>query len=157
MRGPLLTQDEANLSRQLPQVKGFLQEVAATGLKQCSGLIHHVMAACKENLDAGFDFTDPVEYRLTAHIRHNQIQNHQIDKSAFIDLVVLDLVMPDMSGEAVFHRIREIKPGIKVLFASGHYMVDQTRALLQSGSSDFLQKPFNLRQLSTKIRLILGE
>ena len=83
MRGPLLTQDEANLSRQLPQVKGFLQEVAATGLKQCSGLIHHVMAACKENLDAGFDFTDPVEYRLTAHIRHNQIQNHQIDKSAF--------------------------------------------------------------------------
>ena len=74
-----------------------------------------------------------------------------------IDLVVLDLVMPDMSGEAVFHEIRKIKPGIKVLFASGHYMVDQTRALLQSGSSDFLQKPFNLRQLSTKIRLILGE
>jgi two-component system, cell cycle sensor histidine kinase and response regulator CckA len=79
------------------------------------------------------------------------------EKSSLIDLVVLDLVMPDMSGEAVFNKIREIKPSIKVLFASGHYMVDQTRALLQSGSSDFLQKPFNLRQLSTKIRLILGE
>jgi len=79
------------------------------------------------------------------------------EKSDLIDLVVLDLVMPDMSGEAVFNKIREIKPGIKVLFASGHYMVDQTRALLQTGSSDFLQKPFNLRQLSTKIRLILGE
>jgi two-component system, cell cycle sensor histidine kinase and response regulator CckA len=78
-------------------------------------------------------------------------------KSDIIDLVVLDLVMPDMSGEAVFKKFREIKPSIKVLFASGHYMVDQTRALLQSGSSDFLQKPFNLRQLSTKIRLILGE
>jgi two-component system, cell cycle sensor histidine kinase and response regulator CckA len=79
------------------------------------------------------------------------------EKSNLIDLVVLDLVMPDMSGEAVFNKIREIRPDIKVLFASGHYMVDQTRALLQSGSSDFLQKPFNLRQLSTKIRLILGE
>ena len=77
--------------------------------------------------------------------------------SDLIDLVVLDLVMPDISGEVVFHEIRKIKPGIKVLFASGHYMVDQTRALLQTGSSDFLQKPFNLRQLSTKIRLILGE
>jgi DNA-binding response OmpR family regulator len=65
--------------------------------------------------------------------------------------------MPDMSGEAVFNKIREIKPDIKVLFASGHYMMDQTRALLESGGSDFLQKPFNLRQLSTKIRLILGE
>jgi two-component system cell cycle sensor histidine kinase/response regulator CckA len=74
-----------------------------------------------------------------------------------IDLVVLDLVMPDMSGEAVFHEIRQIKPDVKVLFASGHYIVDQTRALLQTGSSDFLQKPFNLRQLSTKIRLILGD
>ena len=79
------------------------------------------------------------------------------EKSDLIDLVVLDLVMPDMSGEAVFHEIRQIKPDIKVLFASGHYIVDQTRALLQTGSSDFLQKPFNLRQLSTKIRRILGE
>ena len=74
-----------------------------------------------------------------------------------IDLVVLDLVMPDMSGEAVFNEIRKIRSDIKVLFASGHYMVDQTRALLEIGGSDFLQKPFNLRQLSTKIRLILGD
>jgi two-component system, cell cycle sensor histidine kinase and response regulator CckA len=79
------------------------------------------------------------------------------EKIDSIDLVVLDLVMPDMSGEAVFNEIRKIKPDIKVLFASGHYMMDQTRALLETGGSDFLQKPFNLRQLSTKIRLILGE
>lgn len=74
-----------------------------------------------------------------------------------IDLVVLDLVMPDMGGETVFNKIREIKPDTKVLFASGHYMSDQTRALLEAGSSDFLQKPFNLRQLSTKIRCIIDE
>jgi PAS domain S-box-containing protein len=74
-----------------------------------------------------------------------------------IDLVVLDLVMPDMGGESVFHKIREIKPDTKVLFASGHYMSDQTRALLGTGASDFLQKPFNLRQLSTKIRCIIDE
>ncbi len=72
-----------------------------------------------------------------------------------IDLVILDLVMPDMGGETVFHKIREIQPETKVLFASGHYMSDQTRALLETGSSDFLQKPFNLRQLSTKIRCII--
>ncbi len=79
------------------------------------------------------------------------------EKGNQIDLVVLDLVMPDMSGEAVFNEIRQIKPDIKVLFASGHYIVDQTQALLQTGRSDFLQKPFNLRQLSSKIRLILGK
>lgn len=74
-----------------------------------------------------------------------------------IDLVILDLVMPDLNGEEVFHKIRSIKPDVKVLFASGHYMGDQTRVLLQSGSSDFLQKPFNMRQLSTKIRRLLDE
>ena len=79
------------------------------------------------------------------------------EKKDQIDLVILDLVMPDLSGEAVFHKLREIKPAIKVLFASGHYMGEQTRALLENGGSDFLQKPFNLRQLSTKIRLMLDE
>jgi PAS domain S-box-containing protein len=74
-----------------------------------------------------------------------------------IDLVVLDLVMPDMGGEAVFHEIRKISPEIKVMFASGHYVSDQTRDLLKAGSSGFLQKPFNIRQLSSKIRCILDE
>ncbi len=79
------------------------------------------------------------------------------EKNNDIDLVVLDLVMPDMSGEAVFHKIRSIKSDVKVLFASGHYMGDQTRALLESGSSDFIQKPFSLRQLSSKIRCIIDD
>lgn len=79
------------------------------------------------------------------------------EKKDSIDLVVLDLVMPDMGGEAVFHEIRKINPEIKVMFASGHYVSDQTRALLEAGSSDFLQKPFNIRQLSGKIRCILDE
>ncbi len=78
------------------------------------------------------------------------LQNRDI-----IDLVILDLVMPDIDGEVVFRQIREKVPNIKVLFASGHYVVEQTRALLESGLSDFIQKPFNVRQLSTKIRTIL--
>jgi PAS domain S-box-containing protein len=72
-----------------------------------------------------------------------------------IELVILDLVMPDLDGEAVFNEIRKIDPDLKVLFASGHYMVEQTRALLDKGATDFIEKPFNLRQLSTKIRNLL--
>jgi two-component system, cell cycle sensor histidine kinase and response regulator CckA len=74
-----------------------------------------------------------------------------------IKLVILDLVMPDMDGENVFHEMRKIRPDIKVLFASGHYVMEQTRELLRNGSSDFLQKPFNMRQLSTKIRLMMDK
>lgn len=91
---------------------------------------------------------------LTANSGMNAIEIFKERKDS-IDLVLLDLVMPDMGGETVFHKIREIKPDIKVMFASGHYVSDQTRVMLQSGSSDFLQKPFNIRQLSSKIRCIL--
>jgi PAS domain S-box-containing protein len=72
-----------------------------------------------------------------------------------IDLVILDLVMPDVDGESVFREIRKIDEDIRVLFASGFYVVEQKRDLLENGASDFLQKPFNLKQLSTKIRRIL--
>ena len=79
------------------------------------------------------------------------------EQSASVNLVILDLVMPDVDGETVFHELRKIRSDIKVLFASGHYVMEQTRTLLQNGCSDFLQKPFNMRQLSTKIRRILDQ
>ncbi len=72
-----------------------------------------------------------------------------------IDLVILDMVMPDMDGEAVFKEMRQVQPDVKVLFASGYYVMEETSNLLQEGGSDFLQKPFNMNQLSTKIRKIL--
>ena len=72
-----------------------------------------------------------------------------------IDLVILDMVMPDMDGEAVFKEMRQVQPDVKVLFASGYYVMEETGNLLREGGSDFLQKPFNMNQLSTKIRKIL--
>lgn len=77
------------------------------------------------------------------------------DQYEKIDLVILDLVMPDLDGESVFREIRKIDKDIRVVFASGFYVVEQTRDLLENGASDFLQKPFNLKQLSSKIRCIL--
>jgi PAS domain S-box-containing protein len=72
-----------------------------------------------------------------------------------IDLVILDLLMPDMGGEIVYEKIKQIRPDVKVLFASGHYVGEQAQSLVQSEKCDFLQKPFNIRQLSTRIRQIL--
>jgi PAS domain S-box-containing protein len=72
-----------------------------------------------------------------------------------IDLVILDMVMPDLDGESVFREIKKIDSQVKVIFASGYYVVEQTRPLLENGRSDFIQKPFNLKQLSTKVRCII--
>jgi CheY-like chemotaxis protein len=74
-----------------------------------------------------------------------------------IDLVILDMVMPDMDGEATFDRIREIQPEVPVLLSSGYAIDDRTRAILQRGCNGFIQKPFNLSALSQKIRHVLDE
>jgi two-component system, cell cycle sensor histidine kinase and response regulator CckA len=72
-----------------------------------------------------------------------------------IDLVILDMVMPDLDGEAVFKVLRAIRPDIKVLFASGFYLIEQASSLLSKGTTDFLQKPFSMHQLSTRVRRML--
>jgi len=83
--------------------------------------------------------------------------NCYAEKNEAIDLVILDMVMPDMDGEEVYGKLRDIRPDIKVIFASGYYDIEQAKALLAKGRSGFLQKPFNMQQLSTKIRGLLDK
>lgn len=94
-------------------------------------------------------------YRLLiADSGRKAIQSFKENKDR-IALVILDMVMPDLDGEAVFEELRAIRPDIKVLFASGYYIMEQAGSLLSRGGTDFLQKPFNMNQLSIKIRRML--
>ncbi|MBW1793676.1 MAG: response regulator [Deltaproteobacteria bacterium] len=72
-----------------------------------------------------------------------------------IDMVVLDMVMPEMSGGEAYDRIKEINPNIKALLASGYSMDGQGQQILERGCNGYIQKPFNIEQLSHKLREIL--
>ena len=72
-----------------------------------------------------------------------------------IDLVILDLVMPGIKGDQVFDIIRKIQPQMPVLLSSGYAINGQATAVLEKGCNGFIQKPFNLSELSKKIREIL--
>jgi CheY-like chemotaxis protein len=76
--------------------------------------------------------------------------------SESIDLVVLDMVMPNMNGGEVFDRIRAIHPEVKVLLASGYSLSGEAEEIMQRGCNGFIQKPFNVAQLSRKIRSVLA-
>jgi PAS domain S-box-containing protein len=71
-----------------------------------------------------------------------------------IDLVILDLIMPDIGGGEVFDKLRVIKPGIKVLLASGYSMGDAA-AIIDRGCNGFIQKPFGMEKLSHAIREVI--
>ena len=69
-----------------------------------------------------------------------------------IDLVILDMIMPDMGGGAVFDALKAINPEVLVLLSSGYSLSGQAEEILSRGCVGFIQKPFTLEQLSAKIR-----
>ena len=74
---------------------------------------------------------------------------------AKIDLIVLDMIMPKMGGGETYDRLKKIKPEVKVLLSSGFSINGQASEILNRGCNGFIQKPFNLQNLSQNIRAIL--
>ncbi len=72
-----------------------------------------------------------------------------------VDLVLLDMIMPGMDGGMTFDQLRELYPSLPVILSSGYSIEGQATQIIKRGCNGFLQKPFNLSELSQKIRLIL--
>jgi DNA-binding NtrC family response regulator len=69
-----------------------------------------------------------------------------------VDLTILDMRMPDLSGLEIFAEINKIRPGFKVLIMSGDLEDERIEELLSSGSIGFIPKPFSVNLLDQKIR-----
>jgi two-component system cell cycle sensor histidine kinase/response regulator CckA len=73
------------------------------------------------------------------------------------DLVLLDLVMPGLSGEETLAQLRAIRPNVAVVLMSGYSEADTLARLADSRSPlEFLQKPFTREMLKVKLRALLG-
>jgi len=74
-----------------------------------------------------------------------------------IDLLITDVVMPEMDGPALVEEVRSRRPDMKVIFISG-YAESAFRQRASDGSMlHFLAKPFSLKQLATKVKDVLEE
>jgi len=72
-----------------------------------------------------------------------------------IDLILLDMVMPDMSGKETFQALKKICPDIKVVLISGFSQNGKAAEILNRGALGFIQKPFKLYDLSKMIADVL--
>ena len=73
-----------------------------------------------------------------------------------VDMVILDMIMPDMGGGEVYDRIKEINSNVKVLLSSGYSLDGQASEILRRGCDAFIQKPFTVKELSGRISEILA-
>jgi CheY-like chemotaxis protein len=77
------------------------------------------------------------------------------EKKIEIDIVILDMIMPSMSGGETFDKLRAINPHVKVVLSSGYSINGQASEIMQRGCNGFIQKPFNIQELSQKIQEVL--
>jgi two-component system cell cycle sensor histidine kinase/response regulator CckA len=73
-----------------------------------------------------------------------------------IDLVILDLSMPIMSGEETFRELHRIRPNTPVLLSSGFNESEAVRRFLGKGLAGFVQKPYTAHQITESIRQTLS-
>jgi DNA-binding NarL/FixJ family response regulator len=66
------------------------------------------------------------------------------------------MIMPEKSGKVTYEELKKIDPNIKVLLVSGYSLNKQVEELILQGCNGFIQKPFDIIELSQKLREILG-
>jgi CheY-like chemotaxis protein len=71
-----------------------------------------------------------------------------------IDLVILDMAMPVMSGRETYIEIRKINPPVKVILSSGFRQDRRVQEIIDMGASAFLQKPYSLTTLIRTIQSV---
>lgn len=92
-----------------------------------------------------------VEIVTTGYEAVEKLKEHK-DK---FDLVMLDMLMPQLSGNETFLMLRNIQPDLKVLAMSGYTSEESVKSILQNGGKGFIQKPFTIADLSKKVRVCL--
>ena len=74
-----------------------------------------------------------------------------------IDLMISDVVMPEMDGPALLIKVREKMPDLKVIFVSGYAEENVRQDIADDTSVEFLPKPYSLDQINTKVKDVLGK
>ncbi len=78
-----------------------------------------------------------------------------IEKKDEIDLVILDMIMPNLDGSETFRRLKAFDNDVRVLISSGFSKDDTARRLMTEGVTDFLGKPYQVGELLDKVQRAL--
>ncbi len=105
--------------------------------------------------DIGKDMLEKLGYTILVAFSGAEAINIFNANRDEVKLVILDMIMPDMSGGETFNHLKAIKPDAKILLSSGYSLNGRASKIMKRGCNGFIQKPFNLKQISRKIREIL--
>ncbi len=94
---------------------------------------------------------DKIGYRVLTALKGADALDIYKIKYNEIDLVMLDMIMPDMPGEEILKEMKKIRPDTKVLITSGITQDDRIEDLKKAGIAGILQKPYTINDLIDKL------
>ena len=106
-------------------------------------------------IEVGQAMLEALGYRVTTAIGGEAALTLLQDSEVRVDLVILDLIMPGMDGGKVYDAVRQLRPSLPVILSSGYAINGHAEDIMNRGCNGFIQKPFNIAELSQKIRNIL--
>lgn len=86
---------------------------------------------------------------------HDGVRALEFCAAGEYDLIVLDLMLPELSGDDVVLRLRAAKNATPVLILTAANQTERTIALLDAGADDFMRKPFDLGELIARCRALI--
>ncbi len=104
------------------------------------------------NVSVMLEMLEMLHYRVLPAGSGQEAIAVYMEKRAEIDLVIMDMIMPGISGGRTFDILREINPDVAVILASGYSVEGEARMIINRGCRGFIQKPFHLQELSRKVR-----
>jgi PAS domain S-box-containing protein len=108
-------------------------------------------------LNAIQDLLEAQQYQVfTASNGNEAMQIFELNPDK-IDLLISDLVMPEMGGLALYNQVQNRWPNVKTLFVTGHPMGDERQSLLEENQITWLQKPFSVPEFFFAVEELLTE
>ena len=107
-------------------------------------------------LDVGAKMLRSLGYEVISASSGKQAIDIYKEQSEKIDLILLDMVMPDMGGSVSFDLLNKINPQAKVILSSGYSIDGKATEIMSRGCKGFIQKPYTIEQLSQKVQSVLS-
>ncbi len=96
-------------------------------------------------------------FKVTTVLSGKEAVDYFRDGISELDIVLLDMLMPEMHATEVFFALKELNPSVKVILCSGYSKEGDASMLLENGAEAFLQKPFDVSEAVEVINRILQE
>jgi two-component system copper resistance phosphate regulon response regulator CusR len=93
--------------------------------------------------------------RYAVDVAYDGVAGHNLAFAHPYDLMILDLMLPGLSGEEIVHSVRQSKPNVPILILTARDRTEDKVKQFEAGADDYLTKPFAFAELLVRVKSLL--